>query len=156
MGKASRVIGYLASVAIASLFYLVWFVFSGPNEPPAEATSIQFRVVLGLFFLVLYGPGVAFVLMPVPLALGVLGRNRLQRFGLMYYSAAGAATALVVGCATSSLSPKLLIVEDQTFLEGFVIAVQREGVCLLLTGFLFGLTFWLVSERLRYLDAKDA
>jgi hypothetical protein len=153
MGKANRVVGYLASVASASLFYLVWFVLLfEPNDPPGQTTSVQFKIGLGVFFLVLYGPGAAFALMPLPLALGVLGRNRLQHFGLIYYSTAGAATALVVGCATSSLSPKLLIVEDQTFLEGFVIAVQRQGVCLLLTGFLFGLTFWLVSERLRYTE----
>jgi hypothetical protein len=67
----------------------------------------------------------------------------------MYFSLIGAATTLVIGSGTSSLSPKPLFIEDQTFLEGFIIAVQRQGICLLLTGFVFGVTFWLVSERRR-------
>ena len=31
-----------------------------------------------------------------------------------------------------------------------MIAIERQGICLLLTGFVFGLTFWVVSERQRY------
>jgi len=153
MGNANRLVGYLASVASASLFYVVWFVILLElNRPPGEDTSVQFKIGLAFSFLVLYGPGAAFVLMPLPLYFAVLWHGRL-RFGLMYFSMAGAATALVVGCATSSLSPKLLSVEDQTFLEGFMVAVERQGICLLLTGFVFGLTFWLISERLRYSDS---
>jgi hypothetical protein len=57
--------------------------------------------------------------------------------------------SLAIGCATSSLSPKPLFIEDQTFLEGCMIAVQRQGAGLVLTGLVFGLTFWLVSERQR-------
>jgi hypothetical protein len=30
-----------------------------------------------------------------------------------------------------------------------MIAIQRQGVCLMFTGLVFGLTFWFVSERLR-------
>lgn len=71
----------------------------------------------------------------------------------MYFPLMGAAATFIVECATSSLAPKPLFIEDQTFLEGFMIAVQRQGVCLLLTGLMFGLTFWFVSERLRHFRA---
>jgi len=80
----------------------------------------------------------------------------VQRFGRMYFPLVGAATTLVIGCGTSSLSPKPLFIEDQTFFEGFKIAVQRQGICLLLTGFVFGMTFWLVSERLRHSRSTKA
>ena len=79
-----------------------------------------------------------------------------QRYGLTYFSLIGAATILVIGSMISSLSPKPLFIEDQTFLEGFMIAIERQGICLLLTGFVFGLTFWLVSERLRYSHSIEA
>jgi hypothetical protein len=81
--------------------------------------------------------------------------DRAQRFGMIFFSLFGAATTLVLGSAISSLSPKPLFVEDQTFLEGFMVAIERQGICLLLTGCVFGLTFWLVSERLRYSNCQS-
>jgi hypothetical protein len=150
MGKANRVVGYLVSIVSASLFYIAWEVINvGLIGPPGQDTGLKFKTALAFTFFVLYGPCAAFVLMVLPWYLAVLWHDRL-RFGLMYFSMIGAATTLVISSATCSLAPKLLFVEDQTFLQGFVVAVERQGVCLLLTGFLFGLTFWLVSERLRY------
>jgi hypothetical protein len=88
--------------------------------------------------------------MAFPWYFSVRWYDRLQRFGLIYFPLNGAATALIIGSCTSSLSLKSLFIEDQTFLEGFMIAIERQGICLLLTGFVFGLTFWVVSERQRY------
>jgi hypothetical protein len=168
MGKAHRLVGYLASVAGASLFYVTWFViWIELNSTPGGDTSFMFKIGLAFFFM-LFSAGSAFVLMAIPWYLSVRWYDRLQRsgpinsvrwfdrarrFGLIYFSLLGAATTLVLGCATSSLSPKPLFIEDQTFLEGFMVAIERQGICLLLTGLVFGLTFWLVSERLRYSTA---
>jgi hypothetical protein len=110
---------------------------------------VWFGIGFAIFFWLFEGMGAALILMAIPWYLAVRAYGRLQRFGLIYFSVVGAATALVTGCGTSSLSPKPLFIEDQTFLEGFVIAAERQGVCLLLTGLVFGTTFWLVSERLR-------
>ena len=65
----------------------------------------------------------------------------------MYFTALGAVLTILFGCAASSLAPKPLFIEDQTFSEGFVIALQRQGIGFLSTGLLFGLTYWYLSER---------
>jgi hypothetical protein len=153
MGNANRLVGYVASVASASLFYGVWFVISLElDRTPGGHTGLLFNIGFAFFFLLFGGVGAAFLLMAFPWYLSVRGYDRLQRFGLIYFSLMGAATTLVIGCGTSSLSPKPLFVDDQTFLQGFMIAMERQGICLLVTGLVFGLTFWLVSERLRYSD----
>jgi hypothetical protein len=152
LGKASRLIGYLASVASASLFYVVCFVVTVKLREHPTRVSVLFEIGIAFFFLLFGGMGAAFVLMAFPWYLSVRLYDRLQRFGFLYFCLIGAATTLVIACSTSSLSPKPLFIEDQTFLEGFIIAIERQGVCLLATGVVFGLTFWLVSERLRHRD----
>jgi hypothetical protein len=42
-----------------------------------------------------------------------------------------------------------LVIEDQTFVEGAMIAAEREGLCMLLAGVFFGLTYWFLSGRRR-------
>lgn len=157
MGNANRLVGYLASVVSASLFYLVWTVISIELMYKASDghIDIQFDIGLAIIFMLL-SVGPAFVLMAFPWYLSVRWYDRLRRYGLTYFSLIGAATILVIGSMISSLSPKPLFIEDQTFLEGFMIAIERQGICLLLTGFVFGLTFWLVSERLRYSHSIEA
>jgi hypothetical protein len=150
----NRLVGYLASVVSASFFYMVWFVII--NRVPASHVTLDFDIGLALFFWLFEGVAAAFVLMAFPWYLVVRRYDRLQRFRLMYFSLIGTATLLVLGCATSSLAPKPLFIEDQTFIEGFMIAVQRQGICLALTGFVFGLTFWLVSERPRHARTIEA
>jgi hypothetical protein len=152
MGNANRLVGYLASVTTASLFYVVWIAVQ--NRTPG--VPVLFNIGFAFFFWLVGGMGAAFVLMAFPWYLAVFWHDRLQRFGLMYFSLIGAAITIVIASGSSSLSPKPLFVEDQTFLQGFMVAVQRQGVCLLLTGLVFGLTFWLVSERLRPLRCRNA
>jgi hypothetical protein len=148
VGNANRFVGYLASVTSASLFYVVWFVVQ--NWSPAGHVTVLFSIGFAFFFWLVGGMGAALVLMALPWYLALVWQKRLQRFDLMYFPLIGAGTTMVLGCCTSSLSPKPLFIEDQTFVEGFTIAFQRQGICLLFTGFVFGLTFWLVSERLRH------
>jgi hypothetical protein len=147
MGKAHRLIGYLASFISASFFYLVWFIIE--TGPSRGGVTVLFTIGIGVFFWLFEGMAPALVLMVVPWYLAVIWHDRLRRFGLMYFSVVGAALTLALGCAASSLAPKPLFIEDQTFFEGFVIAAQRQGLCMLFTGLVFGFTFWLVSERSR-------
>jgi hypothetical protein len=156
MGQVNRLVGYLASVVSAALFYLAWEVVTVAQiGPPDASTSFLFKLGLASVFLVLYGPGAAFVLMALPWYLAVLWHSRL-RFGAIYFLMVGAATTLVLSCAASSLAPKMLFVPDETFIEGFLTAVERQGICLMLTGALFGLTFWLISERRRPVGSARA
>ncbi len=151
MGNANRLVGYLASVASASLFYVAWFVIAfEPALTPHEDVSVSYMIGLALVFWLVGGVGAALVLMALPWYLAVRVYGRMHRFGLVYFSIIGSTTAFVLGCGASSLSPKPLFIEDQSFFEGFRIAAEREGGCLLLTGLVFGITFWLVSERLRH------
>lgn len=153
MGNANRLVGYLASVASASLFYVGWLVINLElDRTPNDHTGVLFDIGFAFFFLLFSGMGAAFVLMAFLWYLSVRWYDRMQRFGLLYFSLIGAATTIVIGGGTSSLSPKPLFVEDQTFLQGFMISIERQGICLMVTGLVFGMTFWLVSERLRYSD----
>jgi hypothetical protein len=154
MGNAHRLVGYLASFSSASVFYLVWLAVQ--SRTSASHVTVLFQIGFALFFWLFGGVAAALILMAFPWYLAVIWHDRPQRSGLMYFSFIGSATTTVIGCATSSLAPKPLFIEDQTFLEGFMIAIQRQGVCLMFTGLVFGLTFWFVSERLRHSRSIEA
>ena len=72
MGNVNRLVGYLASVASASIFYVVWFVVSLEGH-----TTVLFRIGFAFFFLLFSGMGAAFVLMALPWYLAVLWHDRL-------------------------------------------------------------------------------
>lgn len=145
VGKANRLIGYIAAFLVASLFYVGWITVA--NRAPGTGVAVRFRIDIAIFFWLFGGVAVALVLMALPWSLAVIFANRIRQFGLAYFLTFGAALTILLGCAASSLAPKPLFIEDQTFSEGFVIALQRQGVCLLLTGLLFGVTYWYLSER---------
>jgi hypothetical protein len=102
-----------------------------------------------VFFSIFGGFVPALGLMIAPWLLVVRGYRQVQLPGWIYFSAVGAVSTVVVGCVTASLAPKPLFIEDQTFLEGAIVAAERQGVCMLLAGLLFGLTYWILSERRR-------
>jgi hypothetical protein len=131
---------------------MAWFALW--NRAADSYVGIRFRIGIAIFFWLFGGMAAALVLITVPWYLAVIWRDRVKRFGLVYYCLIGAVFTLAIGSATASLSPKPLFVEDQTFFEGCMIAVQRQGIGLLLTGLVFGLTFWLVSERERQFTSK--
>lgn len=74
-------------------------------------------------------------------------RNLAPRLGALYFSVMGASLTFLAACAMSSIAPKPLFIEDQTFFEGFRIAVERQGVIFFVAGAVFGCIYWLVSER---------
>jgi hypothetical protein len=149
-GSVNAVLGYACSAAIASVFYIIWLCESLSYAAAQGPTmSLQFRLGFSVFLCVFGGFLLALGLMIAPWLLAVRGYRRVKLPGWIYYSAIGAVSTVVIGCATSSLAPKPLFVEDQTFIEGAMIAAERQGVCMLLAGLLFGLTYWFLSGRRR-------
>jgi len=158
MDNKNRVGGYIASLIVSSLFYLLWFVVSSALEyrQRNQPVDLPLSIVLAVFFLFFQGTGTALVLMAIPWYFAVCAYDRIQRFGRIYFPLIGAATLLVIGCGTSSLAPKPLFIEDQTFLEGFMIALERQGLCLFLCGVLFGVTYWLIASKSRNSPAGNS
>lgn len=149
MLSAARIVGYFAGAVIASLFYCAWFVVESYVTMPHSGVGGGFDIGLAIFFWIFEGMGAALLLTALPWYLVIRMYDRFQRFGMFFFPLTGAALVLVIGCVTSSLAPKPLFIEDQTVLEGALIAVQRQGVCMALTGLVFGLAFWFSSEHLR-------
>jgi hypothetical protein len=145
LGKANRLVGYVAAFVVSSLFYVGWFTVA--SRVPGSDVTILFQIGIAIFFWAFGGVAAALIAMSLPWSLVVIGTSRIRQFGLPSSLALGAALTILFGCASSSLAPKPLFIEDQTFLEGFVIAFQRQGVCFLLAGLLFGATYWYLSER---------
>jgi hypothetical protein len=144
-GKAHRLLGYIVAFLLASVLYIAWFTVA--NRVPGSDVTILFRLGVAVFFWAFGGVAAALVLIAVPWAFAVVWMKRVGRFGSVYWLLLGAALTVIFGCGASSLAPKPLFIEDQTFSEGFVIALQRQGICLVLMGLLFGLTYWYLSER---------
>jgi hypothetical protein len=138
---------YLISTIVASLLYVVWFLFFLMRQP--ERPGLIFSVGFALFFGLTGGFGFALVLMSLFWVAVVSGYARLRSWGPLYFVGIGALLMFGIGCATSSLSWKPFFIEDQTFFEGVIIAAQRQGIILLLGGATFGFLYWF----LRYSDA---
>jgi hypothetical protein len=139
---------YLISTILASLFYVVWFVFFFMRQIVSTEVSLIFKVGFAFFFCLTSGFGLALALMSLPWVAVVWGYRRLRSWGPLYFAGIGALLIFVIGCATSSLSWKPLFIEDQTFFEGVIIAAERQGIILLLAGAFFGFIYWF----LRYSD----
>ena len=146
------ILGYICSAIVASAFYIIWVCVSlsyALRLPPGLTASLQLRLGIALLLCVVGGFVPALLIMIAPWLLAVRGYRRVHLPGWIYFSAIGAVSTAVIGCATASLSPKPLFIEDQTFLEGAIVAAERQGVCMLLAGLLFGLTYWFLSGRRR-------
>lgn len=141
------VLGYVCSAAVASTFYIIWLCIILHAAASEQTINLPLEFGLAVFLYVFGGFLAAMGLMIVPWLLAVRVYRWVKLPGWIYYAAIGAVSTLVLGCSTSSLAPKPLFVEDQTFFEGAVIAAERQGVCMLLTGLLFGFTFWFLSGR---------
>jgi hypothetical protein len=145
---ARRIVGYLAGAAAATLIYVIWDVcVTHLSVAPRGRPSIMFEIGLAIFFAIFEGFGAAMLLIAPLWFLVTLSRNLAPRLRALYFSAMGAALTFLAACAMSSLAPKPLFIEDQTFFEGFRIAVERQGVVFLVAGAVFGCVYWLVGER---------
>ena len=151
---ARRVAGYAVSAMLASLIYVVWLTVSitfggvGITHP-----GLIFGFEFALVFLFVGGFALELLLMIVPWAIAVWTHLMTRWDGRIYFPGVGALLVFTLGCTTASLLPKPFWIEDQTFLEGAVIAAERQGVCLLLSGIAFGACYWWLERRIeRYSD----
>ena len=122
---AIRLAGYALSCTLAWVFYVGWIAAESPGP-----RSLQSSLFAALFFCVFGGFSAALVLMALPWALVVFIFSKVRLPGAAYFPCAGALLMILLGCAISSLSPKPLFIEDQTFFEGALITLERQGVCL--------------------------
>jgi hypothetical protein len=133
---------------VASFVYVVWdalvFLRSGSQTPHL---GLGFRIEFATFFWMAGGFAPMLLVMIVPWILAVAVCRKLRWSGQLYFPAVGAFVVFVLGCTSASLAPKLLIVEDQTFLQGAAIAAERQGITFLLAGLAFGACYWFFGER---------
>ncbi|MGO8815271.1 MAG: hypothetical protein ACLQVG_11520 [Terriglobia bacterium] len=140
-----RISGYVLSAVLASLFYIIWFLIFLALQP--GQTSLGFDLGFACMFTIIGGFGPALAVMSLPWIVAVGEYRKLRRGGQVYFAAIGAFLTFVISCATASLSPKPFFIEDQTFFEGVKIAAERQGICSILAGTIFGLSYWFLSER---------
>lgn len=143
-----RIIGYAVGAALASLMHVGWLTeFLRSGRDAAQQPGFGFRLLFASFFWLTEGFALTLFLMIAPWSLAVSAYGRFRRFGQFYFPAVGALIVFTLGCATASISWKPLFIEDQTFLQGAVIAAQRQGLGFILAGIAFGASYWLFGER---------
>ena len=142
-----RSLGYIVSAFFASLFYVAW-IFCEVLRSSRDAHE-HFMVVFSasILFLLLGGFGLVFLPLILPWIFAVSAFSKAKCSGKLYFTLVGAILIFVIGCLMSSLTPKPLFMEDQTFFEGVLIAVKREGICFALAGSVFGASYWFLCER---------
>jgi hypothetical protein len=143
----SRSLGYIVSSFSAFLFYVAW-IFCDLSLSGRGAHEQFVGTLSALIWFALFGGfGVVFLALIPPWAVAVSVFPKARWSGKLYFTFVGAILIFVLGCVISSLMPKPLFIEDQTFFEGVIVAVKRQGICFALAGSLFGASYWFVSER---------
>jgi hypothetical protein len=146
-----RVIAYAVSAILASLIYVsyvgCWLHIVQRFVPDAAQVGLGFRILLASFVWLTGGFALTLLLMIVPWTIAIWGYRKLRWSGQIYFSGVGALIVFTLGCTTASISPKPLWIEDQTFLEGAVVAAERQGIGLLLAGIAFGVSYFWLGER---------
>jgi hypothetical protein len=147
---ARRVVGYSVSAIIASLIYVIWITVSTAIGGLGTTHSdLPFELGVAFFFLFAGGFALTLLLMIVPWAIAVWAHSKMRWDGRLYFPGVGAQFVFTLGCTAASLSPKPLWIEDQTFLEGAVIAAERQGLCLLVCGIVFGGCYTWLDRQMR-------
>ena len=150
-----RAIGYTSGAILASLIYVKWVMVSAPHEPSDPHGNLVFLITFSFFFWLVDGFALTLILMIIPWIIVVWAYRRLQWSGSIYFPIAGSLLLFVIACAATSIAPKPLWMDDQTFLHGALIATQRQGICFLASGLLFGASYWLLGERYMPLHKKE-
>lgn len=142
IGLAIRVVGYVLSSVLA------WFIYLGciaaEFRDPGDS---QTHLVAALIVCIFGGFSSALMLMAFPWTVVVWMYRKVRLFGPAYFGCSGLLLMILIGCAASSLSPKPLFIEDQTFLQGVLICLERQGLYLALAGLIVGLGYWFLGER---------
>jgi hypothetical protein len=142
-----RAVGYVSGAILASLLYVIWVIVSALHEPSDGHGISVFLIEFSFFFWLVDGFALTLLLMIIPWFIIVWSYRRLQWSGGVYFPIAGSLVLFVIACAATSIAPKPLWIEDQTFLQGALIGAQRQGICFLASGLLFGASYWFLSER---------
>jgi hypothetical protein len=124
---ARRVANYAASAILASLIYIIWVAVSitfGGGE--TTHSGLLFGFGFASVFLFVGGFVLALLLMIVPWAIAVWAQLNPRWDGRIYFPGVGALLVLTLGSTAAAISPKPFWIDDQTFLEGAVIAAQRQ------------------------------
>jgi hypothetical protein len=149
-----RSLGYVVSAFFASLFYVAWIFcellrsssLTGLTSRDAQEQFIEMFSAL-ILFLLFGGFGLVFLPLILPWTVAVSAFPKARCSGKLYFTMVGAVLIFVIGCLISSIMPKPLFIEDQTFFEGLLVAVKREGICFVLAGSVFGASYWFLCER---------
>jgi hypothetical protein len=126
------------------LIYINWFVFVNFVDPHS---SLGFRFGVASFFWLADGFAPTLLVMIIPWTLVVSAYRKLEWSGRIYFPGVGALMVFVLGCSSASLAPKPLFIEDRTFLQGALVAAERQGIVFLLAGLAFGTCYWFFGER---------
>lgn len=146
-----RVAGYALSALLAGIFYVCWIAIVTSFSSPG---SFRDQLFAALFFSVIGGFSAALLVMSALWIAVVWTFHRIRRSAVAYFAGAGAILMLLAGCVTSSLFPKPFFVEDQTFFQGVLIALERQGLCLALTGAVLGFGYWFFAEKALFFPGK--
>lgn len=139
-----RVAGYAFSAVLAWIFYVSWIAIETSFSSPGNLRDQFFSALL---FCVMGGFSAALLVMSALWIVVVWTHRRIRRSAGAYFACAGAILMVLAGCVASSLSPKPILIEDQTFFEGVFITFQRQGLCLALSGAILGLGHWFFAEK---------
>jgi hypothetical protein len=137
-----RVVGYATSLFAAWIVYF-WFVVAKVPGPG----SIRDRFLAASILALIGGFSAALALMAFPWVFVVWIYSKIRLSGPAFFACAGVLLMILIGCVASSLSWKPLFIEDQTFWEGALIALERQGIGLALAGATLGLGYWSLAER---------
>lgn len=143
----SRPLGYVVSSLFAFLFYVAWIYCELSLTTPAGHEHFVETLGVLIWFALFGGFGIVFVALILPWAVAVRVFPKARWNGNLYFTLVGAILVFVLGCLISSSMPKPLFIEDQTFFEGVIVAIKRQGICFALAGSLFGVSYWFLSER---------
>jgi len=115
-------------------------------ENGSDQLSWQFKLGFAATFCIIDGFLGSVLLMALPWMVFAYVKRHFKLPSSVYFPALGAILTVGMASMASSLSPKPLFIEDQTFLEGALIALQRQGICYTLAGLLLGFVYWLVTK----------
>lgn len=143
-----RAVGYIVGGIVASLIYIGWLLVETVGHPPGGAdTGLGLGAAFSVFFWLTGGFAAMLVILIFPWGLAVWAHRKLRWPGGIYFPVIGALLVFVAACVMTSISPKPVWMEDQTFFQGAMIAAVRQGLSFVVSGIAFGASYWLVSER---------
>jgi hypothetical protein len=142
-----RVVAYASGAILASLAYMTWLIISARPGPSDTHGYLAVRVAFSLIFWLSGGFALALLPMIIPWIIVVWAYRRLQWSGGIYFPIAGSILLFIIACAATSIAPTPFWIDDQTLLKAALIAAQRQGISFLVSGLLFGISYWLLGEQ---------